>query len=286
MKVAAPAGAVSISEVISSRKGPHIRGYLAFLPIGLQFLVWDIFTWLVIIPLAWVPHWREPVLRWWMWLGRTTLLWLLRRLGGAQVDIEPRIPCRGGELVLMNHQSLLDIPVLLAMVPDGYPRVVTNARYAKGIPGVSVMLKLYRHMLVKLGDRSKAQLRALRNFAATSEHPVAVFPEGHRSRDGELLRWKTAGLKVMLRTRKWRIHVVVVDGLWESLSMMDFLRNVSNIRCTVQLAAVHEFDPERDDVDALISQMEQEMYAKLAAMRGQSPEPQPEGAVDGRETGN
>jgi 1-acyl-sn-glycerol-3-phosphate acyltransferase len=189
-------------------------------------------------------------------------------------------------MVLINHQSLLDIPVVYSIVPDAYPLVVTNARYAKGIPGVSILLKVYGHMLVKLGSRSPEQLERLREFAATSNHPIVIFPEGHRSRDGNLLPFKKAGMRIMLRSRKWRVHVCVLDGLWESLSIPGFIRNVSKVRCTAQVAAVHEFDPERDDADALIDQMEQEMCDKLAAMRGQSPGSQTEGAVDGRETGN
>jgi 1-acyl-sn-glycerol-3-phosphate acyltransferase len=286
MEVAAPPGAVSITHVVSKKKERHIRGFLAFVLVGMAFLIYDVPTRLVIVPLGWVARWREPVFRWWMWLGRNIVLQVMRWVGGARFDIQPRVPCRGGELILLNHQSLMDIPVVFAIVPDGYPRIVTNARYGKGIPGVSILLRVYKHLLVKLGDRSQKQLQRLKEFAATSEHPVLIFPEGHRTRDGNPLRWKKAGLRIMMRTRKWRIHVCVLDGLWESLSILDFIRNVSKVRCVVQTVAIHEFDPERDDADALIAQMEQEMCAKLAAIRGQSPGAEPEDAVDGRETGN
>jgi len=268
------------------KKERDIRGILTFVLVGTVFLVWDVVTRLVIAPLGRVQRWREPVFRWWMWLGRTIVLGMLRNVAGARVDIEAEVPCRGGEMVLINHQSILDIPVVFAIVPDGYPRIVANARYGRGIPGVSVLLRVYGHMMVKLGDRSQAQLKRLQEFAAASCHPVLIFPEGHRTRDGNLRPWKTAGLRIMLRTRKWRVHVCVLDGLWESLSLMEFMRNVSKVRCTAQLAAVHEFDPERDDADALIEQMEQEMYDKLAAIRGQSPGATPEDTGDGQETGN
>lgn len=286
MKVAAPGGAVSISDVIAGKKERDIRGILAFVAVAIQFLGIDVVTRFVIAPLARVRRWREPVLRWWMWVGRNLFFLNMCGIGGARVDIEPRIPCRGGEMVLLNHQSLVDIPVVFSLVPDGYPRVVANARYAKGIPGVSILLRVYEHMLVKLGSRAPEQLRRLQEFAENSDHPVAIFPEGHRTRDGELLAWKTAGLRVMMNTRKWRIHVCVLDGLWQSISLGEFMRNVSKVRCRVVEGAVHDFDPERDDADAVIAQMEREMYDTLAALRGRSPARPPEDRVDGRETGN
>jgi 1-acyl-sn-glycerol-3-phosphate acyltransferase len=254
--------------------------------VAIQFLAIDVVTRIVIVPLGRVRRWREPVLRWWMRFERNLFFVHMCRVGGARVDIDATIPCRGGEMVLMNHQSLVDIPVVFAIVPDGYPRVVANARYGRGIPGVSILLRTYHHVLVKLGKRSPAQLEQLRRFAETSEHPVVIFPEGHRTRDGELLPWKTAGLRVMMNARKWRIHVCVLDGLWQSISLMEFMRNVSKVRCRVVEAAVHDFDPERDDADALIERMEREMYDRLAALRGRAPGKPPEDIVDGRETGN
>ncbi|HEU4929164.1 MAG TPA: hypothetical protein VFU38_04990, partial [Candidatus Krumholzibacteria bacterium] len=68
---------------------------------------------------------------------RRATLFILRHVGRARIDIAPVIPCRGGVLVVMNHQSLIDIPIGCEMVPDGDPRFVTHARYAKGIPSVS-----------------------------------------------------------------------------------------------------------------------------------------------------
>jgi hypothetical protein len=87
MKVAAPAGAVSISDVISGKKEQHIRGFLAFLLVGTQFLLIDVFTRLVIAPLGRVQRWREPVFRWWMRFGRKAFLLIMRVVGGAHIDV-------------------------------------------------------------------------------------------------------------------------------------------------------------------------------------------------------
>lgn len=211
--------------------------------------------------------WREPVLSVWQRWIYLLLYGALRWVGGARLDVEPRIECRPGVMMLLNHQSILDILLIFGMIRGGYARVIANERYAKGILAVSVFIRLYRHMTVKLGDRSRVQLDRLREFAATSEHPIAVFPEGHRTKDGNVRPWKTAGLKTMLSTRKWQVHVIAIDGLWESAHLRQVIRNLPKMHCVARVAAVHEFDPERDDADELITRMESDMCAKLAEIR-------------------
>lgn len=216
------------------------------------------------------PRSRERILVRWIIGLRKLCFGISSRVGGARFDIEVTVPCVAGELIVINHQSLLDIPVVFATVPDAYPRVVTRASYGKGVPLISHMLRLYRHLLVRPGGDTDFQMRRLEEFARGSEHPVVIFPEGHRTRDGEILRWKKGGLRTVLRARKWRVHVLTLDGLWKSLSLMEFMRNISKVECRVVEADCFEFDPQRDDVDAVILRMREAMCAKLAEMRGTS----------------
>ena len=45
-------------------------------------------------------------------------------------------------------------------------------------------------------------------------HGILVFPEGHRTPDGEIQPFKTAGLELMLRERPLPVYLVVTDGFW------------------------------------------------------------------------
>ncbi|MDX1390657.1 MAG: 1-acyl-sn-glycerol-3-phosphate acyltransferase, partial [Acidobacteriota bacterium] len=163
-----------------------IRGYLALGIICVAFPLCDLFQRTVVALVVRVrPSLRVPVLGWWINRMRALVAWSLERVGGAS------IPTRSGPgtLVVMNHQSVLDILLVVGTVRGGYPRIVTRARYRRFIPLISHMVRLYQYPVVDPEAKSstvRESLRALGEAARKSDVPIAVFPEGTRTRDGEV----------------------------------------------------------------------------------------------------
>ena len=52
----------------------------------------------------------------------------------------------------------------------------------------------------------------MRQAAPHQKHGLILFPEGHRSRDGEMLPFRTAGAQALLEGLPMRIQPVVTDG--------------------------------------------------------------------------
>lgn len=245
------------------------RGILALTLIAVQFLLADLVERLVIAPLVRLrPAWRDRVLSGWARGISTSVLGTLRFPGGARVDQRARIPARPGVLILMNHQSLMDIPLAFKCLESGVPRIVTRKRYGKGIPLVSHMLRLYGHPLVDPGKTSREEVLALAETAAASRWPFLVFPEGHRTRDGNIRPFKRAGLQAILARRSWTVYVVVVDGLRHAARFKDFLRHVSGIRGRVE--AIGPFTPpeREEDLGRFLDEMRDVMVQKLGEIRG------------------
>ena len=73
----------------------------------------------------------------------------LRSVGGASLQFPPQVvPCAPGKLILMNHQSVIDILLVVKSVAYGYPRIVTRARYGRFIPLISHLVRLYQYPTV------------------------------------------------------------------------------------------------------------------------------------------
>jgi 1-acyl-sn-glycerol-3-phosphate acyltransferase len=64
------------------------------------------------------------------------------RLGGATLRRSGMVSTASPMLVIMNHQSLLDIPTAGLMCSPLVPWFVTRKRYHHGIPAVSPCLRL------------------------------------------------------------------------------------------------------------------------------------------------
>lgn len=246
-----------------------VRGYLAMAFVGVALLVSDVLQRTVVAAAARLfPRARHRILTFWIQAMRITVLDIaFIRIGGAQVGSRPVVPARPGVLVIMNHQSLLDIPLVVGACQGGYPRIVTRRRYTHGIPLISHMTRLYQYPVVDPQATVKGHLHGLREAAENGDTPLAIFPEGTRTRDGQLSRWKRSGLRVILSARQWDVYILVVDGLWTNRHYVDMTQGVSGLRGRVERLGPFRSPPPEEDVEAFIEDMQTRMRETLTAMR-------------------
>ena len=204
--------------------------------------------------------------RWQLFVAAATLV-ILRRLGGATLDLPGRIPAEPGVLVLMNHQSLIDLPILVCSMRGVYPKIVTRARYAARVPTISHMVRLYGYPLVDPPNTTEQSIAALQREAASSVHPLAIYPEGTRTKNGRIGRFKLLGLSTILGERRWRVYLVVVDGLWKCRRLKDLVDNLSSIRVAARTMGPYRSPSPGDDLRPFIGEMRRVMTGMLAEMR-------------------
>ena len=252
-----------------------LRGYLAVAVVCLALLAADPVERFLLGPWTWLrPSRRIAILSPWL----QALAWLVTRpiaaIGGAHFPPSPRVPFEPGVLIVMNHQSLFDIPILVKSLRPGYPRILTRKRYARRIPLASHLLRLYQYPIVdpqgKVSDLRRS-LAELDEAARTSEVPLALFPEGTRTKDGEIGGFRRKGMEVILGARPWRVYVLVADGFWHVAKFKNFIGGVSELRGRVELAGVlHWTDPEADP-GPFIDEVRSVMVQGLADMRAEAP---------------
>lgn len=189
-------------------------------------------------------------------------------VGGARVGALPSIPGRPGVLILMNHQSLLDIPLGIRCTADHYPLIVTRKRYASGIPLVSHMLRLYGFPLVEPGARAREQLVQLAATARSADRPLLIFPEGGRTRDGSIREFRRGGLESILPQRRWETYVLVGDGFWRCARLTEYVSNISAVRGSLRCAGPFPFDPALDAPGEFAQRMREQMITMLGELRG------------------
>lgn len=115
--------------------------------------------------------------------------WLILKTTGVRVTVEglDRLDPSRSYVFASNHQSIYDIPILFASLPFQL-RILAKDSLGR-IPFMGWHLSLTGHVLV---DRSKSGAGVVKKMArlVRAGHSLIVFPEGTRSTDGTVGRFK------------------------------------------------------------------------------------------------
>jgi 1-acyl-sn-glycerol-3-phosphate acyltransferase len=150
----------------------------------------------VTLAVAWIPPrgtWAFAVMR----------IWSRSLLGAGLVRVEaryaPELDPGRSYVFLANHQSLFDIPVLIATSPGQIRMVAKRSLFQ--IPLFGWALKAGGFISVDRADRSTAT----QTFASASERlrqgtSILLFPEGTRALDDTLLPFQRGGFLLALKS--------------------------------------------------------------------------------------
>lgn len=147
-----------------------------------------------------------------------SLVWAFKLLGTRfLVERDPAIEPNTGYVIISNHQSLIDIPLIGGLLFTNYPKYVAKAELGKWIPSISLNLKHGGNALIDRKDRSQA-IRAIIKMAKNAQErgvSVVIFPEGTRSVSGELGEFRPAGSTALLKAAD-RLPVIptAIEGSW------------------------------------------------------------------------
>ncbi len=246
------------------RSALGVAAVLAFMLLGAcyqRFVLWPLALLVPARRLAWSSAFMR---------GMSRGIFGLLRLGGARFERgSARVDTSGPCLVLMNHQSLLDINALIRVCHSWAPAFVPRARYARGIPAVSLCLRLRDCPLIDPGPGREGRRAAvaIARAAAREGHGLVIFPEGHRTRTGEIGPFKAAGTEAALRARRLPVYLVVTDGFWRARRLNDFVFHAGTLRGRTEVLGPFEPPADKAELTAFVEHLRDTMVAHLAAMR-------------------
>lgn len=199
-----------------------------------------------------------------------TILRLLRIFAGVRLTVEGSIPPESCT-VIMNHQSMVDIPLGFHIVPGPLPLIPTRRRYAWGIPGVSVFVRAARLPLISQTRKDIRKDLALLTDAVErtrkGETTFFIFPEGHRTKDGSILPFMTRGLRLALSRIPRPVYCVVADGMWHIRTLADTMTRVANTQIRVRIIGPFHPPQQEEDIPAFIDDLRARMIATLEDIR-------------------
>jgi 1-acyl-sn-glycerol-3-phosphate acyltransferase len=191
----------------------------------------------------------------------------LLRLGGARFERMGVIRTESPVLIVMNHQSLIDILSVTMMSQPYVPAFVTRSRYARFIPAVSPCVRMLGGPIVNPRRDPRGSVAAVRAAAPHQLHGLILFPEGHRSRDGEIQPFRTAGAQATLAAHPMPVQIVVTDGGWKTRRFVDFVFNVHGLRVRTEALGTVAAPASEEQVPAFLQELRARMQEHLSRMR-------------------
>lgn len=147
----------------------------------------------------------------------------LLRIVGTQiiVEYEGELPTHGPCLIVSNHQSLFDIPIIHSIFEHLRPKYISKIELGRGKPGVSFNLRHPTNALINRTDSEQSlnEIIRLGNKMKAEGFSVVLFPEGTRARRGVLKKFRSRGFATLHEiTPEASIIPITIDGSWKLAS--------------------------------------------------------------------
>ena len=125
--------------------------------------------------------------------------WLILRTTGVRVHVEglERLDRSRSYVLAANHQSIYDIPILFASLPFQL-RILAKESLGR-IPFMGWHLQRTGHVLVDRSNPGAGVVRKMKRLVDEG-HSLIVFPEGTRSTDGSVGRFKGGSFIIALQS--------------------------------------------------------------------------------------
>ena len=138
--------------------------------------------------------------------------WTLMKIGGVKLEIsgQENMPKDETVVYMANHQSHLDWPIIFMAIPGQYLFLAKKELF--DIPVFGTYLRMQKYIPI---DRSnvRASWKTYQNIIdlIKAGNSIVLYPEGTRSSDGKLQRFKTFSFYFLKETRV-KVVLVAIEG--------------------------------------------------------------------------
>lgn len=172
---------------------------------------------------------------------RTGMAWIAKyfwspvvlRLMQARIRVEnvERIDPNQSYLIMANHNSFIDIPVLFKTMPF-YTYFIAKKELRK-IPLLGWYIGAYGMIYIDRSDRIKAQesIAKAGELIAAGKH-VIIFPEGTKSKDGKIAPFKKGGFHLAKRAGVpiLPLHITGARKIWPNKKPFELGRGTITVK--------------------------------------------------------
>ena len=173
--------------------------------------------------------------------------------------IRDRLP--SSFIILCNHQSLADILVILYSFPDHFLKFVAKKALKFGIPTISLGARIGKHSFINRKGNFKTTIKELKKLAANIKEGegTVIFPEGTRSKTGEIGQFHTAAVRVIIEHTKLPIISVALGGGTKIVKFSDLFKHLQGTQYRVKVMNVYSHPANREELKSVLENIRAEI---------------------------
>lgn len=178
---------------------------------------------------------------------------------GSRISFKNRfdLPANRPIIFISNHQSMYDIPPLIWFLRKNHAKFISKIELTKGIPSVSFNLKHGGGANIDRKDNKQAvaEILKLAERMKAKNWSTVIFPEGTRSRNGQLKPFAIGGIATILKKVPNALIVpIAIKGSWKLVQYGAFPLSFGEKMSWEVLAPI---EPSEKSIEEVVSEAEQ-----------------------------
>ncbi|RWY52558.1 lysophospholipid acyltransferase family protein [Mucilaginibacter gilvus] len=159
-------------------------------------------------------------------------------------------------IFIANHQSIFDIPPMIYFLRKYHAKFISKVELTKGIPSISYNLKVGGGANIDRKDarQSITELVKFGNRMKENKWSAMIFPEGTRSKDGNVKPFQAAGVAALLK--KCPEALLVPVAIKNSWKMIRYGLYPLNTFTPMSWEILEPIEPGKTPIDELVKEIE------------------------------
>lgn len=173
-------------------------------------------------------------------------------------------------LLISNHQGLIDIPVYMNFLRNYDLRFVAKKELGRHIPLVSEMLRSQKHCLVPRTGSPALAMKTLEKFGkqvVVEKNIPVIFPEGTRSRDGNVGNFYAAGFRKLSDITGLPVVVCALDGGWKFGKLNKIITDLHESVYRVKILKIYDAPQNKEEQVKILNESRELIINQLEEWR-------------------
>ncbi len=168
-------------------------------------------------------------------------------------------------LIMSNHQSILDIPILAYCFHDNNVRFAAKHSLFKMVPLISQILRIQRHARIDRRGKFSLTMKELDRLARESAAGLSpvIFPEGTRSRTGAVGKFHAGAVRKLESITPLRVLVVALNGGYRSSKLREIPGTLRGRRYRVKVLSLYPPPRGKKEVESLMQRAQGEISEQV-----------------------